>query len=73
MSHPRELIIDRGGDFLFVETPDAAIVGTSVFIRISDGVFELTKRGVREAAEGWRVPFGNNAKARAREIKMDQL
>lgn len=52
LTRPRELIIERGGEILFVETPDAGIVGTCALIRMEDGVYELTKMGVSEAARG---------------------
>jgi N-acetylglutamate synthase-like GNAT family acetyltransferase/DNA-binding MarR family transcriptional regulator len=52
LTRPRELIIERGGEILFVETPDAGIVGTCALIRMEEGVYELTKMGVSEAARG---------------------
>lgn len=52
LTRPRELIIEAGGEILFVETPDAGVVGTCALIRMEDGVFELTKMGVSEAARG---------------------
>ena len=52
LTRPRELIIDRGGDILFVETPDAGIVGTCALLKIEEGVFELTKMGVAQAVRG---------------------
>jgi N-acetylglutamate synthase-like GNAT family acetyltransferase/DNA-binding MarR family transcriptional regulator len=52
LSRPRELIIDAGGEILFVETPDAGVVGTCALIKMDHGVFELTKMGVSEAARG---------------------
>lgn len=51
-SRPRELIVDRGGDILFVEAPDAGVIGTCALIKMDEGVFELTKMGVSEAARG---------------------
>jgi N-acetylglutamate synthase-like GNAT family acetyltransferase len=75
LTKPRELIIDRGGDILFVETPDAGVVGTCALIRIDDGVFELTKMGVSEAARGRKAGEFLLAATldRAREIGMDML
>ncbi|WP_206244547.1 bifunctional helix-turn-helix transcriptional regulator/GNAT family N-acetyltransferase [Novosphingobium terrae] len=52
LTRPRELIIDQGGEILFIETPDAGIVGTCALIRMGEGVFELTKMGVSAAARG---------------------
>jgi DNA-binding MarR family transcriptional regulator/N-acetylglutamate synthase-like GNAT family acetyltransferase len=52
LSQPRELIIERGGQILFVETPDLGVVGTCALIKMEEGVFELTKMGVSEKARG---------------------
>ncbi|WP_019833684.1 bifunctional helix-turn-helix transcriptional regulator/GNAT family N-acetyltransferase [Sphingomonas sp. PR090111-T3T-6A] len=52
LSHPRELIIDRGGIILFVEDAELGVVGTCALIRIDEGSFELTKMGVSERARG---------------------
>jgi hypothetical protein len=37
LTRPRELIIERGGEIFFVETPDAGIVGTCALIRMEEG------------------------------------
>lgn len=75
LTHPRELIMDRGGDILFVETPDAGVIGTCALIRMEEGVFELTKMGVSEAARGRKAGEFLLAATldRAREIGMDRL
>lgn len=75
LTHPRELILDRGGDILFVETPDAGIVGTCALIKMDEGVFELTKMGVSEAARGRKAGEFLLAATldRARAIGMDRL
>lgn len=52
LTRPRELIIDRGGEILFIEAPDLGVIGTCALMRIEEGVFELTKMGVSEAARG---------------------
>ncbi|KPF68589.1 MarR family transcriptional regulator [alpha proteobacterium AAP81b] len=52
LGDPRGLIVDRGGTILFVEAEGLGIVGTGALIRISDGVFELTKMGVLASARG---------------------
>jgi DNA-binding MarR family transcriptional regulator/N-acetylglutamate synthase-like GNAT family acetyltransferase len=52
LSKPRELIVDRGGVILFVEAEGLGLVGTCALIRISEGVYELTKMGVTDAARG---------------------
>ncbi|USI74977.1 bifunctional helix-turn-helix transcriptional regulator/GNAT family N-acetyltransferase [Sphingomonas morindae] len=52
LTRPEELIIARGGDILFVATPDLGVIGTCALMKIEDGVFELTKMGVSAAARG---------------------
>ena len=52
LSQPRELILDRGGVILIAEDPELGVIGTCALIRIGDGVFELTKMAVSEAAQG---------------------
>jgi N-acetylglutamate synthase-like GNAT family acetyltransferase/DNA-binding MarR family transcriptional regulator len=52
LSRPRQTIIEQGGAIWFVETPDAGVVGTCALIRMEEGVYELTKMGVSEAARG---------------------
>lgn len=75
LTRPRELIIERGGEIFFVETPDAGIVGTCALIRMEEGVFELTKMGVSEAARGRKAGEFLLAATldRARAMKMDTL
>ena len=75
LTRPRELIIDRGGEILFVETPDSGVVGTCALIKIEEGVFELTKMGVSEAARGRKAGEFLLAATldRAREIGMERL
>ena len=55
LTRPRELIIDRGGVILFVESPDLGVIGTCALIKIDDGCFELTKMGVSESARGLKA------------------
>ncbi len=49
---PRGKIVAPGGAILFVALPDGEIVGTCALRKEADGVFELTKMGVTEAARG---------------------
>ena len=55
LSHPRELIVDKGGAVLFAQTPDLGVVGTCAIMRMKDGWFELTKMGVSKTARGRKV------------------
>ncbi|MCH7627573.1 MAG: GNAT family N-acetyltransferase [Proteobacteria bacterium] len=52
LTNPRQRIIDGGGEILFVEAPDAGVIGTCALIRMGEGVFELTKMAVSSAARG---------------------
>lgn len=52
MSKPRETIVDPGGVILFAESKELGVVGTCALLKISDGVFELSKMGVLERARG---------------------
>jgi len=53
--HPRARIIERGGDILFVETPEHGVVGTCALQKTGEGAFELTKMGVLESARGLKA------------------
>ena len=55
LEHPRERIIDPGGDILFVEAEGVGIVGTCALQKTGERQFELTKMGVLEAARGRKV------------------
>lgn len=55
LSDPRGLIVERGGLILFVEAEGVGIVGTGALIKISDGVYELTKMGVTARARGHKA------------------
>ncbi|MGN6819990.1 MAG: bifunctional helix-turn-helix transcriptional regulator/GNAT family N-acetyltransferase [Sphingomonas sp.] len=52
LTHPRERLIDPGGDVLFVEDPELGIVGTCGLQKTGDRQFELTKMGVLPEARG---------------------
>ena len=52
IENPQGMIIDRGGFILFVEAEGLGIVGTCALMKIDEGVFELTKMGVKASARG---------------------
>lgn len=52
LDHPREKIIDKGGDILFVEAEGLGIVGTCALQKTDENQYELTKMGVLEEARG---------------------
>ena len=55
LNNPRARIVDPGGAILFVEAPGLGVVGTCALRREAEGVFELTKMGVRAAARGLKA------------------
>tara|TARA_R110000782_G_scaffold184002_3_gene274249 strand:- start:921 stop:1898 length:978 start_codon:yes stop_codon:yes gene_type:complete len=75
LSHPRELIVDKGGTVLFVSTGSLGIVGTCALMPMGDGRFELTKMGVLKSARGRKSGEFLLAAAleRARQMEMDSL
>ena len=52
LDHPKERIIDRGGDILFVEAGGLGVVGTCALQSTGRDQYELTKMGVLESARG---------------------
>lgn len=52
LDHPRERIIDKGGDILFVEAEGLGVVGACALQKTGEDQYELTKMGVLEAARG---------------------
>jgi DNA-binding MarR family transcriptional regulator/N-acetylglutamate synthase-like GNAT family acetyltransferase len=75
VANPRELIIDRGGAILFIESPTLGVIGACALIKVDEGCFELTKMGVSPAARGMKA--GETLLAatleRARSMQMDRL
>jgi DNA-binding MarR family transcriptional regulator/N-acetylglutamate synthase-like GNAT family acetyltransferase len=52
LRHPRERIIEPGGDILFVEDPTLGIIGACALQKTGARQFELTKMGVSAEARG---------------------
>ena len=52
VTRPRELIVDPGGDILFVEHPRLGIIGTCGLMKTGAREFELIKMGVSPEARG---------------------
>lgn len=52
LDHPRERIIDKGGDILFVEADGLGVVGACALQKTGEDQYELTKMGVLETARG---------------------
>jgi N-acetylglutamate synthase-like GNAT family acetyltransferase len=55
LSHPRELIVDKGGAILFVASPEHGIIGAGALMPVEPGVLELTKMGVRAELRGLKA------------------
>ncbi|QHL92083.1 GNAT family N-acetyltransferase (plasmid) [Sphingomonas changnyeongensis] len=55
LESPRASIIDAGGAILFVEAAGMGIIGTCALQKTSTTGFELTKMGVRKAAQGLKA------------------
>jgi N-acetylglutamate synthase-like GNAT family acetyltransferase len=55
LENPGARVIDRGGVILFVAAEGLGIIGTCALIQIAEGVFELTKMGVRETVRGLKA------------------
>lgn len=75
LENPRELVLDPGGDILFVEAAGLGIVGTCALQKTGPGAFELTKMGVRESARGLKAGefLLDGMIARARELVAEKL
>ena len=52
LENPRERIIDKGGDILFVEAQGLGVVGACALQKTGEDQYELTKMGVLEIARG---------------------
>ena len=55
IENPKSMILDRGGEILFVEASGLGIVGTCALMPVDGASFELTKMGVRAAARGLKA------------------
>ena len=55
IENPKAMIVDRGGEILFVEAGPLGIVGTCALMPVDGSSFELTKMGVRASARGLKA------------------
>ena len=55
IENPKSMILDRGGEILFVEAAGLGIVGTCALMPVDGASFELTKMGVRASARGLKA------------------
>jgi GNAT superfamily N-acetyltransferase len=76
LENPHGMIIDKGGDILFVEVAGLGVVGACALMPSKDaGAFELTKMGVLDAARGLKAGEFLLAAVlkRAREMRVETL
>jgi N-acetylglutamate synthase-like GNAT family acetyltransferase len=76
LENPQGMIIDKGGDILFVEVAEVGVVGACALMPSKDaGAFELTKMGVLDAARGLKAGEFLLAAVlkRAREMRVETL
>jgi DNA-binding MarR family transcriptional regulator/N-acetylglutamate synthase-like GNAT family acetyltransferase len=75
VTRPREMIVDPGGDILFVEHPRLGIIGTCGLMRVGARDFELIKMGVSPEARGYGAGelLLKATLARAHQLGFDRL
>jgi N-acetylglutamate synthase-like GNAT family acetyltransferase len=76
LENPQSMIIDKGGDILFVEVAELGVVGACALMPSKDaGAFELTKMGVLDNARGLKAGEFLLAAVleRAREMSVETL
>lgn len=54
LGDPRQFIIDKGGHVFFAKVGDE-IVGTFALIKVTEGIFELSKMAVAEGQTGKKI------------------
>jgi len=75
IENPKSMILDRGGEILFVEAEGLGIVGTCALMPVEGDSFELTKMGVRASARGLKAGEFLLARVleRARQMPIGEL
>jgi N-acetylglutamate synthase-like GNAT family acetyltransferase len=76
LENPQSMIIDKGGDILFVEVAGLGVVGACALMPSKDAnTFELTKMGVLDRARGLKAGEFLMAAVleRAREMSVETL
>lgn len=76
LENPQSMIIDKGGDILFVSVEGLGIVGACALMPAKDGgAFELTKMGVLDSARGQKAGefLLDAVLARAKAMKIETL
>ncbi len=75
IENPKPMILDRGGQILFVEADGLGIVGTCALMPVEGATFELTKMGVRASARGLKAGefLLDRVLERARQMPISEL
>jgi DNA-binding MarR family transcriptional regulator/N-acetylglutamate synthase-like GNAT family acetyltransferase len=75
IENPKGMILDRGGEILFVEAGERGIVGTCALMPVEGASFELTKMGVRASARGLKAGefLLDRVLDRARQLPIGEL
>ena len=75
IENPKAMILDRGGEILFVEAGPLGIVGTCALMPVDGSSFELTKMGVRASARGLKAGefLLHRVLERARQMPIGEL
>ncbi len=75
IENPKAMILDRGGEILFVEAAGLGIVGTCALMPVDGTSFELTKMGVRASARGLKAGefLLSRVLERARQMPIGEL
>jgi N-acetylglutamate synthase-like GNAT family acetyltransferase len=74
LEHPKHYFIDKGG-FIFFAKLDDKVAGTVALLKVSEGIFELSKMAVSEEFQGRKI--GNKLVEHcievARELKVKKV
>lgn len=75
IENPKAMILERGGEILFVEAGGLGIVGTCALMPVDGASFELTKMGVRASARGLKAGefLLHRVLERARQMPIGEL
>ncbi|MFY7759672.1 GNAT family N-acetyltransferase, partial [Aquidulcibacter sp.] len=76
LENPQSMIMDKGGDILFVSAEGLGVVGACALMPAKDsGAFELTKMGVLDSARGQKAGefLLDAVLARANAMKIETL
>lgn len=75
LQNPQSMIMDKGGDILFVSVEGLGVVGTCALMPADDEAVELTKMGVLDSVRGQKAGefLLDAVLARANAMKIETL